>query len=360
MEKDTRIGTWTNVAKVEPNNFKFKALSSWSFNIGVGCVHACRFCYVPSVSTIKQGDRLAQFGVKDPDAEWGEYFLLRRWDENAFRASVRRAEQTPIAKLNADGNRAVMFCTTTDPYQTTKDPEINSGIQRMVRRALEIILEESTLNVRILTRSPLARRDFDLMARFGPRLMFGMSLPTMSNYMARVYEPNAPAPSKRLETLLRAKQMGLNIYVAVAPTYPFETYDLLRGDIAKLLAAITPLEPMTIFMEPINIRAENVQRIETHARAIGVPVFTEVFKDRKAWVEYAWTSLLIMHGEAVACGMDRHLHLWPDASLAAHVPKLDLIGAPNPRMSFLQKWWNRRSEWPQTISSPPEAAERAE
>ncbi|MBC7781588.1 MAG: hypothetical protein H7125_15960, partial [Proteobacteria bacterium] len=75
------------------------------------------------------------------------------------------------------------------------------------------------MNVRILTRSPLARQDFDLFASLGNRLMFGMSVPTLNNQLARIYEPNAPAPTQRLATLQAARDQGLNIFVAVAPTY---------------------------------------------------------------------------------------------------------------------------------------------
>ncbi len=53
--------------------------------------------------------------------------------------------------------------------------------------------DKSTLNVRILPRSPLARADFDLFKSFGRRLLSGMSLPTLRNDLARVYEPKAPA-----------------------------------------------------------------------------------------------------------------------------------------------------------------------
>ena len=52
----------------------YKSLSNWAFNIAVGCSHACRFCYVPSAATIKQGPKLVEYGVKDPDADWGVCF----------------------------------------------------------------------------------------------------------------------------------------------------------------------------------------------------------------------------------------------------------------------------------------------
>jgi tRNA A37 methylthiotransferase MiaB len=68
---------WRSPAVISANNFKYKSLSNWAFNISVGCSHACRFCYVPSASAIKQGRLLKDFGVKDPDEEWGDYSLLR-------------------------------------------------------------------------------------------------------------------------------------------------------------------------------------------------------------------------------------------------------------------------------------------
>jgi hypothetical protein len=84
------IGIWPHAAVISANNFVFKSLSSWSFNIAVGCCHGCAFCYVPSVATLKQARRLSAYGVTDPDQEWGRYVLLRSWDETKFLASVRR------------------------------------------------------------------------------------------------------------------------------------------------------------------------------------------------------------------------------------------------------------------------------
>ncbi len=83
---DNRVGMWSSPAVIAPNNFVYKSLSNWAFNVAVGCSHACRFCYVPSAATIKQGPKLAEYGVQDPDAEWGDYILLRPWDEGKFLA----------------------------------------------------------------------------------------------------------------------------------------------------------------------------------------------------------------------------------------------------------------------------------
>src|SRR5437016_14308121 len=149
--KKSPVDFWHAPAVIAENHFVYKSLSNWAFNVAVGCSHACRFCYVPSVATIKQGPKLAEYGVEDPDAEWGDYVLLRPWDEQKFLASLRTAENTPRQHLKPDGNRAVIYCSTTDPYQVIRHPdsarqrELAEHARFLVRRSLELIRDLSTL-----------------------------------------------------------------------------------------------------------------------------------------------------------------------------------------------------------------------
>ena len=345
--KKSPVDFWHAPAVIAENNFIYKSLSNWAFNVAVGCSHACRFCYVPSTATIKQGPKLAEYGVKDPDAEWGDYLLLRPWDEQKFLASLRSAENTPRKQLKPDGNRAVIYCSTTDPYQIIRHPdparqrELAEHARFLVRRSLELIRDQSTLNVRILTRSPLARADFDLFRSFGKRLVFGMSLPTLRNDLAKVYEPKAPAPSQRLAALRAAKEAGLHVYVAMAPTYP----ECDEADLRATLKAVAELEPITIFHEPINIRAENVARIKEQSAETGVQLRTEVFATRESWQNYAVNALHMVSEISKELGIEKHLHLWPDKSLGSQ----SLAGRmPNPKkyLKRLEHWWQRISEWP--------------
>jgi DNA repair photolyase len=291
---------------------------------------------------------LKGYGVADPDAEWGGYVLLREWDEQKFLASLEKAERTPVSKLNRDGNRAMMLCTTTDPYQVIKhgDPararQLREHSTHIVRRALELIRDRSTINVRILTRSPLARRDFDLFQSLGNRLLFGMSLPTLDNSLARIYEPKAPAPSKRLVTLEAAAAAGIPVFVALAPTPP----ELDESDLEATLLEVKKLKPVTIFHEPINIRADNVMRIKEHAAKLGVALNTAVFDSRDAWLDYAEKQLRLVETVARRLGLAGQLHLWPDKSLgskAAFQRKAD----PAAYRTWLEQWWKRVSQWPE-------------
>ncbi len=376
-ESKIRKAAGSVFATIDVNNFKYKSLSSWAYNIALGCKHGCRFCYVPSVSAIKQRPLLKQFGVNDPDADWGKYVLFRPWDEAAFLASLKRAEKKPPSKLNPDGNRAIMMCSTTDPYQTVTIPGnpakqkiLHNQCRYLVRRALELILEQSTLNVRILTRSPLAREDFDLYKKFGHRLLFGMSLPTMNDRLLKIYEPFAPGSKLRLETLQLAAKQGIPVYVAVAPTYP----ECDEADLRATLKAIRPLKPVTVFHEPINIRAENVERIRLHAASLKPPVNlnTEVFDNGPSWRKYAIDQLRSMQKVATELNMEGCLHLWPDknlrskqAFLAARRAGLkkthpDYRETPHEKIQrraaeeaaykdfahWLSHWHTRISEWP--------------
>jgi DNA repair photolyase len=344
---EKRVGMWNAPAIIAENNFVYKSLSNWSFNIAIGCSHACRFCYVPSAATIKQGAKLREFGVKDPDAEWGEYVLLRPWDEAKFLASLKTAEAMPRNELKRDGNRAIIYCSTTDPYQVFHHPDskqqktLAESARKLVRSSLELIRDKSTLNVRILTRSPLARADFDLFKSFGNRLVFGMSLPTLRNDLAKLYEPRAPAPSQRLATLKAAKDFGLHVFVAIAPTYP----ECDKADLNTTLSAVARLDPITIFHEPINIRAENVSRIKDYAEDLGVKINTEVFSSREAWQDYALESLKCVYELSTELGIAAKLHLWPDKSLG-NDNLIKRQQKPEQYLKFLNSCWTRISEWP--------------
>ena len=346
---EPRVGLWHKPPTVERNNFIYKALSSFAYNVAVGCEHACRFCYVPDVSTRRLGRSLEPRGVKDPASEWGEYVFVRPWNEKEFLASLARCEA--MTDLNIDGNRAIFCCSTTDAFQVIKHPdakrqkELAAMLEKNMVRGLELIRDKSTLNVRILTRSPLARKYFDLFKSFGPRLMFGMSIPSLNPKWSRIYEPKAPNPQRRFETLQAAVAADLNVYVAMAPTYP----ECDETDLRNTLEQLSSLAPYTIFHEPINIRGENVDLIKKHAASLGVTLKADVFNTRETWQDYAWKQLHDVEriaGEiGTETGLPLPLHLWPDKTFGSQA-FLHRMTSPASCDQWLQKWWKRVSEWP--------------
>jgi len=355
------VGVWPQPARIAESNFVHKSLSNWSFNIAVGCSHGCRFCYVPATSRGRMQSTMSDYGVADGDADWGNYLLLRRFDRDIFLHSLAAAEYTDVKQLDRGGNRAVIYCSTTDPYQTirlagdpTRQKELHVEARSMVRESLELIRDYSTLNVRILTRSPMAAADFDLFKSFGPRLMFGMSLPTLNDRLAQIYEPHAPSPSARLRCLQHAADYGLNLFIAAAPMYP----EIGRDDLARTLEALRGLGGsyvrenvgtssglLTLFAEPINIRAENVARIAAHARTLGLKMRVDVFENRRVWEDYALGQLHLVEAVAGELGLASRLHLWPDHALGSRYTA-ERQPDPKEHERWIHKWWKRRSEWP--------------
>ena len=244
-------------------------------------------------STNKLKRQLGAYGVDDPVGQWGQHAFLRPWDEQKFLASLQKTEAIPNAELNADGNRAIFFCSTTDPYPAVRDSDrekralLQAHVSFVMRRALELIRDHSTLNVRILTRSPLALQDLDIFKSLGSRLLLGASIPTLDNRLARAHEPHAPAPTNRLKMLRQAGAAGVNIFAAVAPVFP-ETDE---ADPRRTFSALADIRPATVFFEPINIRLGNVARMEREAASSGVKLETSVFSSSTTWRAYAVRSL---------------------------------------------------------------------
>jgi DNA repair photolyase len=342
-------------ATVEPNDFKFKSLSQWSLNFLMGCAHGCRFCYVPDTSANKQKALLQAYGVNDPVADWGSYVLVRPWDESRFMASLRKAEAIPADHLKADGNRAVMLCTTTDPYQVIRNSDpakqklLNQHARALVRKSLIAIRDHSTLNVRILTRSPLAREDFDIFKTFGNRLLLGTSLPTLDPVISRLYESNVSHPKQRLKLLTDAHAAGIPTYVAVAPVFPEVGYQGLL----EVFEAVKAAAPVTIFMEPVNLRLGVAERIRGEAASLGRTIDMIPYTDRFAWAGYAIRSLRDAERAAKAAGVAGRLHLWPDHDALGSKAVVGMQPDQAAYLRWLEGWWGRVSEWPGKTAARP-------
>jgi DNA repair photolyase len=340
-------GILDSPATIAENKFVNKSLSNWALNLFIGCLHGCRFCYVTETSIRKGAGHIKSFGVKDPVKDWGNYVLVRPWNLQKFRSSLRKAEKTPSHQLKPDGNRAVMLCTTTDAYQVVRHPDpakrklLQDHARHVRRESLKLIRDESTMNVRILTRSPLAKEDFDLFKSFGNRLLLGTSLPTLDPRLAKVYEPRVPAPQQRLKLLREAHEAGIKTFVAVAPVFPECDYTGL----VKLFYELKGADPVTVFMEPVNLRVDIARRIQEEAERVGYEIDMTPYHNDEAWADYAVAKLREAERAAAEVGIADRLHLWPDKALGRK-KVVARQSDPESYQTWLNHWWSRISEWP--------------
>lgn len=346
------LSTWLEVRRT---GLLHKALADFVVNFMLGCPHGCPFCFVPDIAAGKQQALLDLYGGMNAHADWGKYALLRQLDEDHFVRTAQRCATERAALPMFSGHNAALYSITSDAWapivhdDADRQRELNAYRSAIVRRSLELLRDETNMNVRVLTRSTLARQDFDVLASLGNRCMFGVSLMTLDDRIQRTYEPAASAPAARLRTLRGAKDRGIPIYVALAPIPPETNEDDLR----QLFERVAPLEPMTVFSEPINIRGPNIARMRAAAQKAGVSLNLEPFATRTAARQYAMRTLHMAERVAAEFGLAGRLHLWPDAELLGSKTAFAEQDDPSAYQRWLDYWWWRESEWP---TAPAEAA----
>ena len=120
-------------------------------------------------------------------------------------------------ELSASGYvpRTIAIGTNTDPYQPIEREH------QIMRRILEV-LDRCGHPVGIVTKSALVVRDLDILARMAERSLVkvALSVTTLDHKLARVMEPRAATPARRLEALRLLRAAGVPASVTVAPVIP--------------------------------------------------------------------------------------------------------------------------------------------
>jgi len=120
-------------------------------------------------------------------------------------------------ELSAPGYmpRTIAIGTNTDPYQPIEREH------QVMRRILEV-LDRCGHPVGIVTKSALIARDLDILSRMAKRnlVKVALSVTTLDGKLARVMEPRAATPARRLDTLRQLVAAGVPASVMVAPIIP--------------------------------------------------------------------------------------------------------------------------------------------
>ena len=111
--------------------------------------------------------------------------------------------------------RVIAIGTNTDPYQP---------IERKyeVMRGILEVLDRAGHPVGIVTKSALVTRDIDILSRMARRnlVKVALSVTSLDPKLARVMEPRAATPARRLEAVRQLAAAGIPASVMVAPVIP--------------------------------------------------------------------------------------------------------------------------------------------
>jgi DNA repair photolyase len=168
-----------------------------SINPYQGCEHGCIYCYARPTHAYLDLSPGLEFETKlfaKPDA-----------------ATLLRAE---LAKPGYECD-AIALGSNTDPYQPIER-------EWKVTRGILEVLAAHEHPFSIVTKSALVERDIDLIAPMAAKNMARVyfSVTTLDRDLARVLEPRAAAPERRLQAMRTLHDAGIPVGVLVAPVIP--------------------------------------------------------------------------------------------------------------------------------------------
>jgi DNA repair photolyase len=168
-----------------------------SINPYRGCEHGCIYCFARPTH--------AYLGLS-PGIDFESKLFVKP-----------NAPQLLDRELSAPGYepRTIAIGTNTDPYQPIEREH------RVMRGILEV-LERTGHPVGIVTKSALILRDLDILSRMAKRnlVKVALSVTTLDPKLARVMEPRAATPARRIDALRDLSAAGVPTSVMVAPVIP--------------------------------------------------------------------------------------------------------------------------------------------
>ena len=168
-----------------------------SINPYRGCEHGCIYCFARPTH--------AYLGLS-PGVDFESKLFVKPNAAELLERELSAPNYSP---------RTIAIGTNTDPYQPIEKQ------YQVMRRILEV-LERFGHPVGIVTKSALVLRDLDILARMAERNLakVALSVTTLDPKLARVMEPRAATPARRLEALRQLSAAGVPTSVMVAPVIP--------------------------------------------------------------------------------------------------------------------------------------------
>ena len=223
-----------------------------------GCRHACTYCFARPTH---------------------EYLGLNTGEDFERRIVVKVNAVERLERELEDpawAGESIAMGTNTDPYQPAE------GHYRLTLGLIQVLARHAN-PFSILTKSSMILRDIDVLSEAARRTAVGvaMSIGTDDDAIARVTEPGAAPPTRRLQAIARLAEAGLRPTVLMAPILP----------------GISDAEPQVrrLVDACLDAGAERVTPLLLHLR----PGVREHYM---SWLERARPELVGLHEDAYRAG----------------------------------------------------------
>ncbi len=212
-----------------------------SLNPYRGCEHGCIYCYAR------------------PSHAWLDLSPGIDFESRLFARS--NAAECLRQELSRPGYRCapIALGSNTDPYQPIERR------WRITRSILEVLLEFRH-PCTIVTKSWLVERDIDLLQELARRRLVQvfLSVTTLDHGLARILEPRATAPLRRVETLERLRQAGIKTGAMFAPVIPAINEHEMEAVLSRCHQAGIAQAGYVLLRLPLEVEPLFIDWLETH------------------------------------------------------------------------------------------------
>ena len=257
-----------------------------SINPYRGCEHGCIYCYArPSH---------AYLGLS-PGLDFETRIFYKPNAAALLRDELRKKGYVC---------RPMTLGSNTDPYQPA---ERKLGVTRSI---LEV-LREFHHPVTIVTKGALIQRDIDILSDMAKEKLavVTLSVTTLDRDLARIMEPRAATPERRIETIAALSKAGVPTGVLSAPMIPALNDREMEAILARAREAGASVAGYTLLRLPLELKALFKEWLETHEPKKASHVLSLVAQCHGGKIyDSAWSKRMVGGGpyaEMLAARFDR-------------------------------------------------------
>jgi len=245
-----------------------------SINPYRGCEHGCIYCYArPSHAFLGLSPGL--------DFESRIFYKPQA-------AALLRQELT----RKGYSCRPIAIGSNTDAYQPA---ERKLGVMRQI---LEV-LRDFRHPVTIVTKGALIQRDIDILAEMAALRLacVTVSVTTLDRKLARVMEPRAATPQRRIETIAALAKAGIPTGVLSAPMIPALNDQEMEDILAAAKDAGAATAGYTMLRLPLELKVLFKEWLETHLPGKASHVLSLVAQSHGGKLyDSAWSKRMVGYG----------------------------------------------------------------
>jgi DNA repair photolyase len=215
---------------------------SYSLNPYRGCQHNCWYC--DGQYYMEHGLRLKyKFLIHDGPMEISPEILIK--------VNFPEVLVKDMTTLKTKGE--ITIGTTADAYQPAE------AKYRLTRQILQII-KDNNYPFSISTKSDIIVQDLDLISEIAKKnwVYIEYSMTTLDEKLARLLEPGAPSPQKRLAAMKKTSEAGVLTGVWMMPWIPYITDS--DENFESIIKAAVQNGAKFISGEALRLREENIER----------------------------------------------------------------------------------------------------